>query len=394
MPFICSFPFYKLNASEESLVNDIPTPWIPEGFFPPPGKEETADSAGQGDKAGDKEYSRIEHVCNGSKVPLAYNSWKQLATGKRMLWLSWRALKATRKNDRCGLCAILDDAIGRQEAVLDSNPEKIIKFVLQLRLDNGEHFVSVHPKRAPCLRVWVKGTTVYKDYFLYTSEGDPAARDIATRPPCSNLSEEGACHLSLKRISECIMNHTECQKPKPVGLPARVIDCFDPTRPRLIITNGHISSYLALSYVCGESTDTSRFTRESNIDEYTSFINPSVIPRTILDAIHLTHGLGQMYLWVDAFCIIQDSPEDRSAEIACTGRIFGDAFLTIIAARSPHADAGISLDFLVPDYYEQHPKLSVQEFRDIAGGANRSTRVVSSGTIPPPSQARLRFYFP
>lgn len=66
------------------------------------------------------------------------------------------------------------------------------------------------------------------------------------------------------------------------------------------------------------------------------------VPATIRDAIKVARGAGQRYLWVDSLCIIQEELHpDNEANIARMSRIYGEAHFTIVAADSPHADAGL-----------------------------------------------------
>ncbi len=46
----------------------------------------------------------------------------------------------------------------------------------------------------------------------------------------------------------------------------------------------------------------------------------------------VTHKLGLRYLWVDSFCIVQDSEDDKAREIAQIRWIFRNAYVTIVAA--------------------------------------------------------------
>ncbi|KAJ8496547.1 hypothetical protein ONZ45_g12410 [Pleurotus djamor] len=282
------------------------------------------------------------HACR-ENGPLTHESWKSLLAGDEVLYITtWDALQIGKNEHHCGICEVLLDT----REVYDVQPR--VTFFLQLRPDN---FMRAR------LSI-VKGEITSKYYTLYTAEDDPSADDITGRPPQSKLGLEDACRLSLERIKDCLSNHDEiCPKPKPVPLPTRVINCSDPTRPHLAVTSGIVSSYLALSYVWGPQT--AHLTLKSNIDKYFSHIEPTLIPQTIRDVIHFTHGLGQKYLWVDAFCIIQDSAEDKDNELVRMGQIYRDAYLTLVASRSAHSEAGIPFQFLVPEYYGRHPKFTV-----------------------------------
>ena len=58
-------------------------------------------------------------------------------------------------------------------------------------------------------------------------------------------------------------------------------------------------------------------------------------------------GMGLQYLWIDALCITQDDPNDKSVETAKMISIYGSATVTIMAARSSLATERIlGKDFL------------------------------------------------
>jgi hypothetical protein len=63
------------------------------------------------------------------------------------------------------------------------------------------------------------------------------------------------------------------------------------------------------------------------------------LPLSIQDAIYLTRQIGERYLWVDSLCIIQDDPEDKAAVIPEMGAIYGNAYLTIVAADGSDSNA-------------------------------------------------------
>jgi hypothetical protein len=77
-----------------------------------------------------------------------------------------------------------------------------------------------------------------------------------------------------------------------------------------------------------------------NLEAMTREIPRSQLAQTTLDAIEATQRLGLRYLWVDALCIIQDSDEDKNAEINKMGLIFKNSTLTIAAAIARSAEEG------------------------------------------------------
>jgi len=98
---------------------------------------------------------------------------------------------------------------------------------------------------------------------------------------------------------------------------------------------------VVLSYVW-ESANVNLLTIETlnKFQTRDSFCSGSV-PQTILDAVRVTEGLGERYLWVDSCCIIQDSDADKKEFISQMDIIYGLASLTIVNAAGDHADHGL-----------------------------------------------------
>jgi hypothetical protein len=68
---------------------------------------------------------------------------------------------------------------------------------------------------------------------------------------------------------------------------------------------------------------------------------PRRLPQTIEDAMHVTRSLGERYLWVDAFCIVQDNLADKHSQIIHMDAIYSSAFVTIVAASGSSSDSGL-----------------------------------------------------
>lgn len=174
---------------------------------------------------------------------------------------------------------------------------------------------------------------------------DPAAVEIVARDPVLEVGSPRTNALISGCLQECISTHTKCPRLRNnLPLPTRVIDCSNPDKPRLYESRGSISApYTALSYVWG--AEQPNRTVLSNINAYvTQGIHHSLIPRTVADAIKVTASLGLRYLWVDSFCIIQDSKSDKRAEIMQMRKIFSNAYLTIVAASAASAFTGFLQD--------------------------------------------------
>ncbi|EIW85711.1 HET-domain-containing protein, partial [Coniophora puteana RWD-64-598 SS2] len=140
-------------------------------------------------------------------------------------------------------------------------------------------------------------------------------------------------------MQDCLRTH-DCpalQDALPF-LPTRVIDCSDPSHPRLFVSGHAPGRYIALSYVWGEPQPYS--TTSSNIASYVQHIDTQFLPQTIKDAIIITNMLGIRYLWADTLCIIQDSDEDKVHELGHMKNIYRDSYLTIVVASANRVSEG------------------------------------------------------
>ncbi|KAE9375897.1 hypothetical protein N431DRAFT_437352 [Stipitochalara longipes BDJ] len=70
-------------------------------------------------------------------------------------------------------------------------------------------------------------------------------------------------------------------------------------------------------------------------------VNHLVIPNTIRDAMRLVSLLNEKYLWVDAFCIIQDEDDTKELHLSSMASIYASSFFTIVAAGGDNANHGL-----------------------------------------------------
>jgi hypothetical protein len=107
-------------------------------------------------------------------------------------------------------------------------------------------------------------------------------------------------------------------------------------------TDGIQVNYLALSYCWG--TSHSAILKEECVVEWTTKgVAMEALSQTMQDAIIVTHSLGIPFIWIDALCIIQDSPDDLERELIKMGSVYANALLTIIVS-----DTVSSEGFLYP----------------------------------------------
>ncbi|PBK78860.1 HET-domain-containing protein [Armillaria solidipes] len=197
--------------------------------------------------------------------------------------------------------------------------------------DAGPYAPSVNVDPITHLYLAVDNRPDFK-YCVHTAEGDPAGRCIPQREILLDVDSSTAYDLIRQSIDRCL-RHKFCPSPRCTPLPTRVIDCKDNPLRLFVSPQGIEDKYVALSYVWG-CKEQPHCTKQQNLDSYTKGIPLDYIPTTVMDALRVTRTLGLRYLWVDAFCIIQDSKDDKAREIKQIRRIFHNAHLTIVAASA------------------------------------------------------------
>lgn len=150
-------------------------------------------------------------------------------------------------------------------------------------------------------------------------------------------------------LSECHEHHETCfnHKDLPV-LPTRLIAVggVSDTQVRLLETANMRGRWVALSYRWGPPLSTVMRTTSATLAEYRETITVGNLPRTIQDAIRVTRELEIPYLWVDRFCIIQDSKEDWEKESSRMATIYRDSYVTIAASSGVSDESSLYLDRL------------------------------------------------
>ena len=164
-----------------------------------------------------------------------------------------------------------------------------------------------------------------------------------------SLDSEDVFNIANSWIRDCLANHGESCSNAAAGyhtttlLPKRIIDLHG-TSEDIRLTQpveGSVGIYVALSYCWGLRPQVV-LTNEAAADkDYYFPIN--TLPPTIKDAVTICKRLDYKYLWVDALCIIQDSPnaEDWLEQSANMDEIYGNAALTIAAASGTSVWDGI-----------------------------------------------------
>lgn len=130
-------------------------------------------------------------------------------------------------------------------------------------------------------------------------------------------------------MEECLQTHTEScvsSSDHDIVHGLRLIE----VRTRRIVPGNLGFEYAALSYVWGNM-------EASQCDDKL----PQATPKTIEDALEVSHLLGLSYLWVDQYCIPQHDQAEKQSQIHQMHLIYKSAAITIIAAAGSGAEHGI-----------------------------------------------------
>ena len=153
--------------------------------------------------------------------------------------------------------------------------------------------------------------------------------------------------LLQKWLNVCGRQHVPfCVKEAPISMAGEVpseLTVIDVVEMKLKKISWE-EKYFTLSYVWGKDNVNFR-ARKGNWELLHTAGGISQvlhqIPWTVRDAINLVSAVGERHLWVDAICIVQDDHVSKQAAIESMALIYSKAFVTIIAASGPDANAGL-----------------------------------------------------
>ncbi|CAG8953401.1 hypothetical protein HYFRA_00010149 [Hymenoscyphus fraxineus] len=222
--------------------------------------------------------------------------------------------------------------------------------------------------------------------FVLVNVDDPRIKSAC---PISLMSRSTASEYSFEKIASwvdrCSTSHVSCGQlsqrttEDKIWSPTRLLridsECAQSTTVlRLLECRENPVQrpyqYATLSYCWG----TQSFTKlqRNNLSDFKQGIDLSLLPKTFTDATIAARKLGICYLWIDALCIIQDSPEDWAQEAVMMAKVYSYSTLTLAAAASKSSDGGL--------FYERDPllcngiKLSVNWHNDLLTASDRTVQ--------------------
>ncbi|KAA8910592.1 heterokaryon incompatibility protein-domain-containing protein [Sphaerosporella brunnea] len=148
-------------------------------------------------------------------------------------------------------------------------------------------------------------------------------------------------HLAKEWLAKCLQEHDGCTPANTVKAPFHPSTRFiDVEQQRLVsISDTYDADYVALSYVWGGPQPQRTVT--TNLEMYEKSLPYDGLPKTIQDAMVVTQTLGYRYLWVDALCIVQDSPEIVAIQIQQMNAVYKRAIFTLVNAGGTSAESGL-----------------------------------------------------
>lgn len=190
-------------------------------------------------------------------------------------------------------------------------------------------------KRLPSYRVWNADPCLGVDDLL----------NIDISP---STEDQQAWSMVQKWLGDCLSSHQTCDASVDTSfMPSRVLevsDCSPGGMEFRLVTRDNVQQgtrYVTLSYCWGgPPSDENFILTRANFKSLSSWQPVSRLPKTFRDAFEITRRLGMRYLWIDRFCILQDSVEDWKAEAASMRDVYGNTFLNIAALSAGNDDGG------------------------------------------------------
>ncbi|CAE7208472.1 hypothetical protein P3342_011048 [Pyrenophora teres f. teres] len=221
-------------------------------------------------------------------------------------------------NGKCSACEMLLRGLS---LVTD------IQLVTKLRFD---YDAALH------ILCWDDSDSVTSYEFYISSSGKiDGAWSHTSRDLLSPLDER--LDLAKSWLDNCLESHSRCP-PIVNKLPKRLLMLGDADDDiHLYETAGERASYVALSYCWGTAGNIK--TTQENLKQRLKRIHTQEIPKTILDAVHITRHFGFKYLWVDSLCIVQNDRIDWAEQAPMMSDVYNKAAFTI-AAHSENVHGG------------------------------------------------------
>ncbi|KAL8685044.1 MAG: hypothetical protein Q9218_008006 [Villophora microphyllina] len=226
-------------------------------------------------------------------------------------------------------------------------------------------YVRTYRMSCATLRIAARGNVLTDDFYRSADEkqgGWFAIGELliqfeeddytnATRSKAFCTCSDASIAQITEWMGQCITTHEKCLEIQTLAatrdvLPKRLLDLSSAAkcgRVRLVptATMPQDTLYITLSHCWGGNCPTTLSV--DNVRSFEDGVEMSILPRTFQDAIMITTKLSVQYLWIDALCIVQDSPDDTEwrHEASIMGDIYANSSATLAATTSENSNGGL-----------------------------------------------------
>lgn len=146
-------------------------------------------------------------------------------------------------------------------------------------------------------------------------------------------------------LSTCVATHEACAITSESNwVPTRLLKLHTTDNTFQLVSKNDVkpgSRYAALSHCWGSKSWASHLILNSDNDATLCRQQPVArLPKTFRDAFTIVQRLGLQYLWIDRFCIYQDSKEDWQKEASVMHNVYRNSFVCISALSATDDDGG------------------------------------------------------
>ncbi|KAH8588887.1 heterokaryon incompatibility protein-domain-containing protein [Bisporella sp. PMI_857] len=311
----------------------------------------------------------IQRMCAGESIVLC--TWRELVTFSIKLTDEATGLE----QGACPLCASITAHIIKIEggatyideatfSMFIEPEERGSKYLKRLGLRISQkrdlwkdpahrtEYVAADPSRYAKYKGWEQ-TREYTFHMAFCTNGGPTEQYVQQRMADPEILSDKVFDEIRNWSNQCLIEHEGCPRMEFKALPTRVLDIGRSTNTPIvetikIIETGDFTAstkavYAALSYCWGPKPQEVLLTN-ATMAKLKVGIAVQELPLTLRHSILVTRQLGLQYLWIDALCIIQDSPDDKAKELAQMPHIYKNAIITISAAIAETCHQGFLHD--------------------------------------------------
>ncbi|EXK78383.1 hypothetical protein FOQG_16948 [Fusarium oxysporum f. sp. raphani 54005] len=189
--------------------------------------------------------------------------------------------------------------------------------------------------------------------FAFAPEDNPAQEFVEASPFNLHPGSAESFEWIKEMFHECQSRHAKCanharENRQNLAMPKRLLDVGqlgDPFIRLLEASDDARVSFVIASYVWGsglkeEAIQRAKTTKENIGYRMASGIEVTGLPKSIQDLIEVTRQIGFRYLWLDAFCIVQDDEDDKNHQFNSIAEFYKQADVLISAASASDCDEG------------------------------------------------------